>query len=182
MACSPEILRRVPLFALLDDEETAVLAGAGRSQDLYAAPAHLEDRRSGRTSLRSGLRRGAGHDRGRGPAGSRGRPAGGGRVLRLRLHARPDPASNRGRRGGRKCLPGSGPPRYRHSSGTQTSCRDGHADRAGPPVSRLAATGAGPRQPQSQRRHRGRHDLRRTHRRPGRQLWRIVDIHHHLCA
>ena len=27
MACSPEILRRVPLFALLDDEETAVLSG-----------------------------------------------------------------------------------------------------------------------------------------------------------
>ena len=27
MACSPEILRRVPLFALLDDEETGVLAG-----------------------------------------------------------------------------------------------------------------------------------------------------------
>ena len=27
MACSPDILRQVPLFALLDDEETAVLAG-----------------------------------------------------------------------------------------------------------------------------------------------------------
>jgi CRP/FNR family cyclic AMP-dependent transcriptional regulator len=27
MACSPEILKRVPLFALLDEEETAVLAG-----------------------------------------------------------------------------------------------------------------------------------------------------------
>ena len=27
MACSPEILKRVPLFALLDDDETAVLAG-----------------------------------------------------------------------------------------------------------------------------------------------------------
>src|SRR5438067_2457229 len=27
MACSPEMLRRVPLFGLLDDEETAVLAG-----------------------------------------------------------------------------------------------------------------------------------------------------------
>jgi len=27
MACRPEILRQVPLFALLDDEETAVLAG-----------------------------------------------------------------------------------------------------------------------------------------------------------
>src|SRR3989440_3800769 len=27
MACNPEVLRQVPLFALLDDEETAVLAG-----------------------------------------------------------------------------------------------------------------------------------------------------------
>src|ERR1041385_404539 len=27
MACSPEVLKNVPLFALLDDEETAVLAG-----------------------------------------------------------------------------------------------------------------------------------------------------------
>ncbi len=27
MPCHPEILRHVPLFALLDDEETAVLAG-----------------------------------------------------------------------------------------------------------------------------------------------------------
>ena len=27
MACSPEILKNVPLFALLDEEETAVLAG-----------------------------------------------------------------------------------------------------------------------------------------------------------
>ncbi len=80
----------------------------------------------------------------------------------------------------RKRLPGSGPRRYRHSAATQASCRNGHVDRAGPPVSRLAATGAGPRQPQSQRRHRGRHDLRRTHRRPGRQLRRIVDIHHHV--
>ena len=27
MACDPEILKQVPLFALLDDDETAVLAG-----------------------------------------------------------------------------------------------------------------------------------------------------------
>src|SRR5579862_8941020 len=27
MACEPEVLRKVPLFALLDDDETAVLAG-----------------------------------------------------------------------------------------------------------------------------------------------------------
>jgi CRP/FNR family transcriptional regulator, cyclic AMP receptor protein len=27
MACDPEVLKHVPLFALLDDEESAVLAG-----------------------------------------------------------------------------------------------------------------------------------------------------------
>src|SRR5512135_2243837 len=27
MACSPEILKKVPLFSLLDDDETAILAG-----------------------------------------------------------------------------------------------------------------------------------------------------------
>ena len=27
MACNPEMLKQVPLFALLDEEETAVLAG-----------------------------------------------------------------------------------------------------------------------------------------------------------
>jgi CRP/FNR family cyclic AMP-dependent transcriptional regulator len=27
MACGPQVLKQVPLFALLDDEETAVLAG-----------------------------------------------------------------------------------------------------------------------------------------------------------
>src|SRR5436189_693866 len=27
MACNPDVLKNVPLFALLDDEETAVLAG-----------------------------------------------------------------------------------------------------------------------------------------------------------
>src|ERR1700735_5719074 len=30
MACNPEVLKHVPLFALLDDEETAVLAGQVR--------------------------------------------------------------------------------------------------------------------------------------------------------
>jgi hypothetical protein len=31
MACKPEILKRVPLFALLDDDETAVLLRASAS-------------------------------------------------------------------------------------------------------------------------------------------------------
>src|SRR5260370_37977830 len=30
MACNPEVLKHVPLFALLDEEETAVLAGQVR--------------------------------------------------------------------------------------------------------------------------------------------------------
>jgi CRP/FNR family transcriptional regulator, cyclic AMP receptor protein len=36
MACNPEILRQVPLFALLDDEETAVLAGQVEVQHFAA--------------------------------------------------------------------------------------------------------------------------------------------------
>jgi len=36
MACNPEILRQVPLFALLDDEETAVLAGQVEVQQFAA--------------------------------------------------------------------------------------------------------------------------------------------------
>ena len=63
MACSPEMLKRVPLFALLDDEETAVLAAQVEIRTFAAAPAYLEDRRPGRTSLRPGLGRGAGHHR-----------------------------------------------------------------------------------------------------------------------
>ena len=62
MACSPEILKRVPLFALLDDDETAVLAGQVELKNFAAAPADLEDWRPRRTSLRPGFRRGAGHD------------------------------------------------------------------------------------------------------------------------
>ena len=34
MACKPEVLKNVPLFALLDDDELAVLAG---QVDLYTA-------------------------------------------------------------------------------------------------------------------------------------------------
>src|ERR1700744_287102 len=36
MACSPEILKNVPLFALLDDEELAVLAGQVESRTFAA--------------------------------------------------------------------------------------------------------------------------------------------------
>src|SRR5258708_26979101 len=34
MSCNPEVLKHVPLFALLDEEETAVLAGAAEGQAL----------------------------------------------------------------------------------------------------------------------------------------------------
>ena len=44
MACDPEILKQVPLFALLDDDETAVLAGQVELKTFAAAPAHLQDR------------------------------------------------------------------------------------------------------------------------------------------
>src|ERR1700746_13773 len=38
MACNPEVLKHVPLFALLDEEETAVLAGQGRVENIRPPP------------------------------------------------------------------------------------------------------------------------------------------------
>ena len=38
MACKPEILRDIPLFALLDDEEMAVLAGQVELRTFAARP------------------------------------------------------------------------------------------------------------------------------------------------
>ena len=55
MACDPEVLKHVPLFALLDDEEAAVLAGQVRGEDLCAAAADLQDRRLRWTGLRCGV-------------------------------------------------------------------------------------------------------------------------------
>ncbi len=44
MACDLQILREVPLFALLDDDELAVLAEQVELEQFRAAPAHLPDR------------------------------------------------------------------------------------------------------------------------------------------
>ena len=41
MACDPGTLRQVPLFALLDDDELAVLASQVELKNVPAAPAHL---------------------------------------------------------------------------------------------------------------------------------------------
>ena len=40
MACNPEVLKHVPLFALLDEEETAVLAAQVRLKT-FAPRQHL---------------------------------------------------------------------------------------------------------------------------------------------
>ena len=39
MVCNPEVLKRVPLFALLDEEETAVLAGQVEMREFAPLPA-----------------------------------------------------------------------------------------------------------------------------------------------
>ena len=87
MPCAPEVLKNIPLFALLDDER------------LRYWPARLSSRHSpprqriykigdpGGRGLCRGLRRGARHHRGRGSSGSDGGRTVGGRVFRLRLHA-----------------------------------------------------------------------------------------------
>ena len=55
MACTPEVLKNVPLFALLDEEETTVLAGQVEIKAF--APLHriYKMGEPGGTSLRDGL-------------------------------------------------------------------------------------------------------------------------------
>ncbi len=48
MSCNPEVLKHVPLFALLDEDEIAVLAGQvelkSGTEEFCSAAAHLQDR------------------------------------------------------------------------------------------------------------------------------------------
>ena len=174
-------LRRVPLFALLDDDETAVLAGQVEVKTF--APRQriwkIGDPGGRAYVMVSGAVRittvDEDHQEVVVDQPAEGEFFGFASMLEQTPHQTDAIAVYRSR------VPGGGPRRYRHSAAAQASRRDGHVDRAGPPVSRLPATGAGARQPQPQRHDRGGHDLRRAHRRPGGQLRRLLDIHHHLC-
>ena len=61
MACDPEILRQVPLFALLDDEEMAVLASQVEIKK-FARGSGFTNRRSRRQAYVMVSGRGARHD------------------------------------------------------------------------------------------------------------------------
>src|SRR5438094_447670 len=67
----------------------------GRTQEIRPAPAHLQDRRRRRTSLRRGFRESPGHHCGPRSPRSRNRRADSWRVLWFRLDARPDASSKR---------------------------------------------------------------------------------------
>jgi len=56
MACNAEVLKHVPLFALLDEDETAVLAGQVELKKFVPRP--------GQARVRDGLRESARHDGG----------------------------------------------------------------------------------------------------------------------
>ena len=178
MACDPATLRQVPLFALLDDDEMAVLASqvelktfAPRQRIYKAGDAggrgYIVVSGTVRVTTVDEDQQEVVVDR-----------AGGGRVLRLRFHAGPDaaPDQRRGRRRGR--LHRSGPPRHHGAAGAQAACRHGHARRARQAVPRLAATGARALHAQSQRSDRRADHVRQPHRRRGGALRRIVDLHH----
>ena len=48
MACNPEVLKDVPLFALLDADEKGVLAAQVEVEAIRSARADLQDGRPGR--------------------------------------------------------------------------------------------------------------------------------------
>ena len=64
MACNPEVLKHVPLFALLDDEETAVLAGQVELKTFAPRQRIYKMGDPGRTGLRHGIRNRTRHHRG----------------------------------------------------------------------------------------------------------------------
>ena len=70
MTCKPEVLRSVPLFALARRRRDGSPRRTSRTQNLRRARAHLQSRRPGH-GLCHGLRQSQGHNRRRGPAGSR---------------------------------------------------------------------------------------------------------------
>lgn len=61
MSCNPEMLKTVPLFALLDDDETAVLASQVDVKN-FAARERIYKIRHGRHGIRDDLRKGARHN------------------------------------------------------------------------------------------------------------------------
>ena len=70
MACDPEVLRHVPLFALLDDEETAVLASQVESRSSPRASASTRSATPADRAYVDGVRPRARHHGRRRPSGS----------------------------------------------------------------------------------------------------------------
>jgi len=73
MACNPEALKHVPLFALLDDEETAVLAGQVELKKFAPRQRIYKTGDTTRAGLRDGHGPSASDDARSGPSGSGGR-------------------------------------------------------------------------------------------------------------
>src|SRR5258707_12869150 len=66
MPCNPEVLKHVPLFALLDEDETAVLAGEGGVKGFGPREGHFKKGEPTGEVYRKGSRKG------RGPPGAEG--------------------------------------------------------------------------------------------------------------
>ena len=146
MACNPEVLKHVPLFALLDDDETAVLAGQvelkkfAPRQRIYK----MGDPGGQAYVMVSGTVRVTTVDEDHQEVvvdePQHGEFFGFASMLEQTPH------QTDGHRARRDRLPRSGPRRHRRPAPAQAARRHGYADRAGPPVPRLPATGARARQ------------------------------------
>src|ERR1700692_2515274 len=163
MSCDPEALRHVPLFALLDEEETAVLAGQvelkkfAPRQRIYK----IGDATGQAYVMVSGRVRVTTLDQDHQEVvidePAHGEFFGFASMLERTPHQR--------RRPGRIGVYRSGPQRHCGLTAAQTHGWHGHADRAGKTVSRLAAVGTRAREPQCKRSDRRRGYAGPAHRR-----------------
>ena len=182
MACKPEVLKQVPLFALLDEEETAVLAGQVEVRTFVPRQRIYKTADPGGRAyvLVSGRVRVTIVDED-GQEVVVDEPAPG-EFFGFASMLEQTPHQTDAIRAGGDGVPGSGSSRHCRAAGTQAHGGHGYADGAGAAVPCLAATGANARQPQSQRDDRRGSDFRRAHRGFGRPFWRIVGVHHQLSA
>ena len=180
MTCDPELLKRVPLFALLDEDEMAVLAAQVESKTFAPRERIYKIGEPGQQAyvVISGKVRvftvDEDHQEVIVDEPSEGE------FFRLRVDARTNAPSNQRRRARRIRLPGNIARRHRHSAAAQTNGGHGPADDVRPSVPRLPTVRPGAREPQRERDHRTGRDAGRANCRFRRTLRRVLDFHHHF--
>ena len=180
MTCKPEILKSVPLFALLDDDEMAVLAGQVEIKTFAPRQRIYKIGESGQTAyvMISGKVRVSTVDEDHQEVvvdePAKGEFFGFASMLEQTPHQTNAIAVEESR------LSGSVARGHCRSAAAKTDGWHGFADDVGAAVPRFAAIGTLAGQPQPERDHRAGGDAKRKDCRFGRGFWRVLDLYYYV--